>query len=410
MRERVLKAAIAVLLAIIPALAHGLEARIDRITYTREGIVRYPSLSEDGRVLLYVHEAPDEKVPLKVHRSLKVVFLETGEKRTIFRDGEVPAPAPFKGRLLLGSKPPRLSGDGKRATFLLSLPRWRDHFLAVAEIRGKKVRVFELEMEGVPLKAKGFKGKGWARIVNYATDREGRRIACAVKGDMTEGGLGYPSGIVLLEFPSMKKRTFLAPRLKEKGWVWEGFPSKPFLGGGWVFAMSPDGEWLLFGAKASQEKGDYDLFAMSWEGEIERLTHLHSPYFVLGHIGPARKPVVFYFAGQKTGTYLLGDSGPEPLFLPSGERLDYEGISGDGRYILYCLRGKGYRYDWRRGTWEEIFSPSTSGYTRSPYPMSFPSYPAYWSARFSSWGGERLILMGRPRGKEKEELYLLEVR
>lgn len=394
-------------------------SRIIRLTYTHDGMVRYPSLSDNGDLLLYIHEIKDKKDPLRITRSLRILEIKGGKEKILFTDGKLKAPSPYEGTLVLGSKPPLLSGNGKRCAFTLALPSpfpYPDHFLGIMDIDGGNLQVVDLKIESLQSfnwRHIGFKGDSWARVAGYAMSQDGKRAACLMKGDMGKGCCGYPSGIVLIDTEDLTTKTLLAPQLEEGKWRWRGYPRNPLMGGGWVFNLSTDGELILFGAQASPKEGDYDLYIINRDGSgLRRLTTFHEPYVVLGHLSGEGAHLVFYYAGkgrEGVGTYLLDLRGEGINHLRSRvtERLDYEGISGDGRYIFYSWDGRGMRYSLQGGEEVEIFSPQTPGYVRSGLPMTFPPYPAYFPSRISSFRGERVLIVGTPMGKGQPEVYLV---
>ncbi|GEM_PF-1058732 len=396
-------------------------SKIIRLTYTHEGVARYPSIDEAGRLLLYIQEVKDKKDPLRVNRSLKILRIKDGGEKVLFTDGRFNAPHPYKGALILGSKPPLLSGDGKKCAFTLTLPSpfpYPDHFLGIMDTDEGALKVIELKIEALRStnwKEMGFEGDSWARVASYAISRDGNRIACLVKGDMGKGRFGYPSGIVLVETENLTTKTLLAPQLKGGKWRWEGYPRNPLLGGEWIFDITPDGELILFGAQTSPKEGDYDLYFIKHDGSgLKRLTYFHDPYFVLGHMDGSANQLILFYAGKSLegiGTYLLDlrTGGISYLRSRTGARLDYEGVSGDGRYIFYCANGRGMRYKVKGGEEEVIFSPQTPGYARSGLPMTFPPYPAYFAPKISSFSGEQVLIVGTPKGKGHTEIYLVTI-
>ena len=277
---------------------------IQRLTYSGNNVVEYPCLSDDGRWMLYVLEIKENDTSTK---ALMLMDLGNGKQSELFRSGTKMAPPPYENNpLLLGSKPPLISGDGRVAVFSLTLgePENRiDHYLGIINTESANLRVFSFPIESLnqkDLKSLEFRSQDWERISNYAIDREGRRIACLVKGHLCPRRYGSSSGIIFMDARDEQQRTLLSPDFNGAEWEWTSFPRRPLLGGGWSFCMSGNGEKLVFGAQSSEDKTDFDLYSVSWNGKgIKRITDFHDRWFSLADISHDGKLVVFSYNGKK---------------------------------------------------------------------------------------------------------------
>jgi hypothetical protein len=255
----------------------------------------------------------------------------------------------------------------------------------------------------------------WERISNYVVDREGNRIACLLKGHLGPRRYGSPSGIVLLDITDEKQRTIICPDFNGTEWEWTSFPRRPLLGGGWSFCLSGNGETLVFGAQSSENKTDYDLYTVGWDGRaLKRITDFHDRWFSLADISDSGKTVVFYYTGKKEqgmGTYSIHTDGSGLKYLESNvsPRIELYDLSGNGRYILYKHVYKGMVFDFQTGKEMKAFDEGTPGYIQGITPMDFPRHPAFWGPRIMSFKGDRVLLVGPPSGKDTPEIYLLQI-
>lgn len=390
---------------------------IKRLTYSGSNKVYYPSLSDDGRLMLYVLELQEED---KTRKEVRVMNVESGEERVLFRSGEKKAPSPFeKARLELGTKPPLLSGDGKVALFSLSVSEPApifDHYLAVASTDGRSFWLTDFPLEalkGKDLKSLDFKSRSWERVANYALSRDASRIACVVKGHMGPRRYGTPAGIMLIERAEKSMRTILAPVFTEKGWEWKDFPRNPLLGGGWAFCLSGNGKLVVFGAQSSEDKTDFDLYALEWKsGRMKKITDFHDRWFSLADISHDASRIVFFYNGKKKngiGTYSVRSNGSKLRYLESefAPRIELVDMSGDGRYILFKDVYRGMIYELRVEREKIAFDDSTPGYAGGIIPMDFPRFPSFWMAKIMSYDGKKILIVGLPPGKEAAEVYLL---
>ncbi len=392
---------------------------IKRLTYSGNNVASYPSLSDDGRRMLYVLEVKEEEKTTKVVMLLDV---DSGTEKELFRSGTQMAPDPHTGTpLMLGSKPPLISGNGLVAVFSLSLgdpEKILDHYLCVVHTETAESKIFSFPIEalkGKDLNSLEFESPNWERISNYAVDKKGIRIACLLKGHLGPRRYGHPSGILLLDGSSGEQKTLLAPELNGTGWEWPDFPRRPLLGGGWAFCLSGDGTTLLFGAQSSEVKTDYDLYALEWSGEkIKRVTEFKDRWFSLADISDDGEKVVFFYTGRKKqgmGTYMVHTDGSGLKHLESklAPRIELFDMSGDGRIILYKHVYKGMALDLVTGKESVVFDEETPGYQKGLIPMDFPGIPAFWGPRIMSFKGNRILLVGSPQGKNTPEIHMLQI-
>lgn len=409
-----------IVLWMIPSLlANAGSTGIKRLTYSGNNGVAYPSLSDDGRKMLYVLQVKEED---KSTEAIMLLDVENGKEKELFRSGTLTAPAPHTGTpLMVGSKPPLISGNGRVAVFSLSLGEPEnnlDHFLCVVQTETAESKIFSFPIEalkGKDLNSLEFESPNWERVSNYAVDKLGIRIACLLKGHLGPRRYGDPSGIILLDAPSGKQKTILAPEWKGTEWEWPDFPRCPLLGGGWAFCLSGDGTMLLFGAQSSEEKTDYDLYALQWSGEkMNKITDFNDRWFSLADISDDGKKVVFFYNGRKKqgmGTYLVHTDGSGLKYLESklAPRIELFDMSGDGRTILYKNVYKGMALDLDTGKERVAFDEKTPGYQKGLMPMDFPRIPAFWGPRIMSFKGDRVLLVGPPEGKDAPEIYMLQI-
>jgi hypothetical protein len=399
------------------ATAKGNE--INRLTYSGNNVVEYPCLSDDGRRMLYLLEIKEGE---KTTKTVMLMDVENRKEKELFRSGTMMAPSPYENiPLYVGTKPPLISGNGQVAVFSLSLGEPEnilDHYLGVIFTDGTGFKIFSFPIEGLKekdLKPLEFKSPDWERLSNYAVDREGNRIACLLKGHLGPRRYGNPSGIILLDVTTGKQRTLLGPDFNGTEWEWHSFPRRPLLGGGWSFCLSGNGERLVFGAQSSEEKTDYDLYTIDWDGkEMKRITDFQDRWFSLADISDDGEKVVFFYNGRKKqgiGTYGIHVDGSGLKYLESSvaSRVELFDMSGNGRIILYKHVYKGLALDLDSGQEMVAFSEKTPGYIEGFIPMDFPRIPAFWGARIMSFKGDRVLLVGPPQGKETPEIYLLQI-
>jgi hypothetical protein len=390
---------------------------IKRLTYSGNNLAQYPCLSDDGRWMLYVLEIKDGDKTIK---TVRLMNIEGRKERELFRDGKKSALVPYEGTpLLLGSKPPILSGNGGVAVFSLSLGlphQIKDHYLAVvkSDCSDFWITAFPFEaLKGRDLTSLEFTNGDWERISHYAISHDGQRMAIILKGHLGPRRYGHPSGLIFLNLQSKKQRTILAPDFIEKEWKWSSFPRRPLSGGGWAFAMSGGGEEIVFGAQSSPDVNDYDLYITAWEAKnIKRLTDFADRWFSLADINNQGEKVAFFYNGTKKqgiGSYTIQSDGSRLEYLVSdvAPRIEFFDMSGDGRYLLFKHIYRGMLLDLSTGRETVAFDEETSGYIKDLIPMDFPRFPAFWRPRIMNFSGDRILLMGPPKGKEKPEIYLL---
>lgn len=392
---------------------------IIRLTYSGNNGVDYPCLSDNGQWMLYVLEIKESD---KTTKAVILKDVENGKEKELFRDGTRMALAPYENTpLLVGSKPPLLSGNGEVAVFSLTLGEPEnilDHYLGVVNSDGSGFKVYSFPIESLQhtdLKSLDFESAEWERIANYAVDRRSTRVACLLKGHLGPRRYGSASGIVFLDVTDGSQRTILCPDFNGMQWEWPAFPRRPLLGGGWSFCLSGNGEILVFGAQSSEEVTDYDLYAVRWDGkEIKKITDFRDRWFSLADISDNGKTVAFFYNGKKEqgmGTYIVHADGSGLKYLEStvGPRIELYELSGNGRYILYKHIYKGMIFDLQTGKERVAFDEETPGYTRGIIPMDFPRVPAFWRPRTMSSNGNRVLLVGPPSGKDSPEIYLLRI-
>ena len=202
--------------------------QIRRLTYSGKNVVQYPCLDDSGSRMIYILEIKDGEDTVK---TVRIMNIEDGTEKELFREGKRTAPAPYQNTpLLVGSKPPIISGNGKVAIFSLSLGEPAsilDHFLGVINTDGTHFRVFPFQIEtlkGKDLKSLELESDEWERVSNYSVSSDGGRIACLLKGHLGPRRYGNPSGIVFLDTSTGKQRTILAPDFNGKEWVWTQMP------------------------------------------------------------------------------------------------------------------------------------------------------------------------------------------
>ncbi|MBN1224258.1 MAG: hypothetical protein JXB23_13505 [Candidatus Aminicenantes bacterium] len=395
------------------------DSSIRRLTYSGNTAVKHPCLSQDGRWMLYSTELTEGEATAK---AIRIMDLENGKEKTLFRDGDLKAPDPYgEIALVIGTKPPILSGDGKTAVFALGLAKPKaimDHYLAIADVEGASIEIISFPISALKDKdvhSLGFDSSDWERVSNYAISSTGLRIACAVKGHLGPRRYGYASGIVLLNLKDKTQDTLLAPDFNEQGWDWPGYPRRPLMGGGWAFGLSGDGRSVLFGAQSSEDVNDYDLYIAEWGKKTpKRITDFHDRWFSLADIGHDGKRIVFFYTGKKKsgiGTYAIASDGSSLKQLESklGPRIEFLDMSEDGSFLFYKHIYKGMIMNLETGTEFVAYDERTPGYAEGMAPMDFPSFPSFWTPQITSYNGEFTLLIGPPFGKEASEIYLLHI-
>jgi hypothetical protein len=314
-----------------------------------------------------------------------------------------------------------LSGNGRIAVFSLSLgepANILDHYLAVVNIDGTNFRVISFPneaLEGKNLKSLDFTSGNWERVSNYAVSSDGKRIACVLKGHLGPRRYGNPGGIILLDASTQKQRTILGPDFVGNEWKWLSYPRRPLIGGGWAFAMSGNGQKIVFGAQSSADKVDYDLYVVNWDGKkMRRITDFHDRWFSLADISRSGEKIAFFYNGRKKqgmGTYTVNGSGENLKYIKSrsAPRVELFDMSGDGQYILFKHIYRGMILNLKTGLEMVAFDESTPGYAKGLTPMDFPRIPAFWSPKIMSLKGDRALLVGPPQGKETPEIYMLSI-
>lgn len=391
---------------------------IERLTHSGNSSALYPCLSDDGMTVLYVLEINDNGTTTK---SIRLLNTQSGEDRELYRSGEKNAPPPFENRaLLVGTKPPQISGNGRTAVFSLSLDGPAgipDHYLGVIESDGTNFQIFSLPihaLEGKDLKSLDIASPNWERLANYAVDSEGNRIVCVVKGHLGPSRHGNPSGIMAIDLNTKEQRTLLAPTFEEIAWTWPSLPKNPLTGGGWSFGFSGNGETVIFGAQTSDDRNDYDLYTLDWKGSPPvKLTDFHDRWFSLADIDFEGEKTVFYYTGQKKqgiGTYFVDRETGETVYLissNSGKKTEFYAMSDDGRYLVHKQIYSGIIRDLSTGIERTAFDEHTPGYAHSSTPMDFPRLPSFWCPQIMSAKGDRILLMGYPEGKSTPEIFML---
>jgi hypothetical protein len=395
------------------------QGSIKRLTYSGNNSVFYPCLSEDGRRMLYVLESGSGD---EITRSIRLMDIETGKETVLFKDREANAPEPYDSLpLLVGSKPPTLSGDGRVAAFVLSLDKPEnilDHYLAIINSDGTGLEIHSFPIQSLQdknWKSLGFKGNEWERVSHFALNADGSRVACALKGHMGPIRYGNASAISLLDTRSGEKRTILAPAFTDKGWEWPEHPSKALLGGGWTLSMDAAGDKILFGANSSDDSLDFDLYIYDWtENGTHKVTNFHDRWFSQAELSGSGEKVVLYYTGKKKrgiGTYLVdvGTNESEALLVESehSPRVEFFDVSGNGKVILHKHIYDGFLIDTDSGAEFVAFDRDTPGYVSALVPMDFPGFPAFWGPHIMNHDGTIILLSGIPEGKNGPEIYLL---
>jgi len=415
-------AVLCVLMATSPLLATESDdvSSIKRLTFSGNDVVKHPCLSRDGRVIIYTAEMKEGE---KLARAIRLLDIESGKERELFRDGTQKAPPPHEEfELTVGTKPPLLSGDGKTAIFALSLGNplesLMDHYLAIVSTEGTDFSVtsFAIEaLESKKLQSLKFDSGNWERVSNYAINHDGQRIACVVKGHLGPQRFGQASGIVLIDTSTRAQKTLMAPDFSDGAWEWASFPRRPLTGGAWAFGLSESGEKVLFGAQSSEDINDYDLYISGWEsGETNQITDFHDRWISLADISADGQKVIFFYTGkqkQGIGTYLINSDGTNLKQLESqtAPRIEFLDMSGDGRYIVFKHIYSGLILNLDENTEKVAYNATSQGYVEGITPMEFPPYPSFWNPCILSFNGKVALLVGPPSGKETSEIFLLRI-
>jgi len=180
-----------------------LDSSMRRLTRSGKDAVKHPCLSRDGRRMLYMTEPP---VGEDAEKTIRIMDLYNGKEKELFRDNQRQAPEPYaESMLVIGTKPPLLSGDGETAVFVLGMSEPHgimDHFMAVADLEEPSIKIISFSiptLEKKDLHSLEFDSADWERISHYALSDNGDRLACVVKGHLGPQRYGYASGIVLMD-------------------------------------------------------------------------------------------------------------------------------------------------------------------------------------------------------------------
>lgn len=411
--------------AICAVQLQGLDAQgrlegvqLQRLTFSKDDVVSHPSMDEAGRLVAYRQEALDVQKGEKI-ASIRVLDVDRVSSKVIFTDRTVKAPAPHDGQLLVcGTKPPVISGDGRKVAFSVSLgaPLFlEDHYLCVANADGTDLRVIPLRNE--ELAARDWKGLGflsdqWRSVSQYRISDDGQDIACLVKGHLGAREVSMPSGILVVRTDGSGQRTLLTPKWKDRDWSWEGYPRNPFTNGGWVFELSGDGRKLVFGAQSTAEKEDYDLYIMPSDGKgLEKMVTIKDRWIVRGDVSRDARTMVFFYSGRKMegmGTYALefGRKGMHQVLSKVTDRVDFREMSSDGKRIFHRVQGVGLFVIQADGSEFQIVDERSSALQGIKSGLDFPGFPSFWGSRFVSAKGDRILLEAVPIGKDRKELFL----
>ena len=404
---------------VVPGEGRAESIQLQRLTFSKEDVVSYPSMDEAGKLVAYRHELLDPTKGEKV-ASVRVLQVDGLISKVIFTDGTLKAPPPHEAYFLVcGTKPPVISGGGGKVVFSLSLGApvsLEDHYLGVANTDGSGLKVLSLRNEELARhdwRKLGFMDDTWRSLSQYRISHDGQEIACLVKGHLGPRDWPMPSGILLLRTDGSAQRTLLAPKLGEKAWVWEGYPRMPFTGGGWVFELSGNGKKLLFGAQSSADKEDYDLYTMDADGKgIKKVTDIKDRWLVRGDLSNDGNTLSLFYSGRKLdgmGTYVsgFGKEGFRPLSSKFTDRVDFKELSGNGRRIVHRVQGHGLFVIEAGGEEFQVFNERTGAIQGVKEGVDFPNFPSFWSPRFLSATGDRAVVEAVPSGKERKELFLM---
>lgn len=393
------------------------QGQIKRLTFSGNNAVHFPCLSDDGQWMLYILEINSGE---EITKSLRLMNIDTGKETELFQDNKRMASEPYANTpLLIGTKPPVLSGDGSVAFFVLSLAQPEnilDHYLAMIKTDGTDFKLFSFPMEalqGKDWKALDFRGDEWERVSHYTVSADGSHLACVMKGYMGPVRYGNASAIITIDTRSGEKKTILAPEFDGEKWEWKTHPSRPLLGGGWALGIDGPGNMVLFGAQSSHDPLDYDLYLADWEGtQITKLTDFQDRWFSLAELSQDGKKIVVYYTGKKKqgiGTYLVDTEDSSISYLQSSisPKIEFFDLTGSGKYILYKHIYDGLFLDLETGEAGTVFDKNTPGYVSGLVPMDFPRFPAFWGPRVANFDGKRILLAGIPEGKKSPEFYIL---
>jgi hypothetical protein len=395
---------------------------LQRLTFSKDDVVSHPSMDEAGRLVVYRQEALDIEKGGKT-ASIRVLDVERMISKVIFSDRTVQAPAPHDGQLLVcGTKPPVISGDGRKVAFSAGLGTpifLDDHYLCVANSDGTDLKVIPIrneELAAKDWKKLGFLSDEWRTISQYRISDDGQHIACLVKGHLGARDVSMPSGVLVVRSDGSGQRTLLAPKWKERQWSWEeGFPRNPFTNGGWVFELSGDGKKLVFGAQSSAEAEDYDIYLMALDGKgLEKIAAIRDRWIVRGDVSRDAKTMAFFYSGRKMegmGTYALdfGKKGLHLLRSKATDRVDFREMSSDGRKILHRVQGVGLFAIGSDGSEIQIFDERSDQVQGIKGGVDFPSFPSFWGPRFVSSRGDRILLEALPVGKDRKEIFMARI-
>ncbi len=395
--------------------------RIARITHSKDAIVKYPSISNDGFNLLYYAETRDPSDLQEKTGAIKIITTDGAEERALFVDNTLRAPAPYNEfYLVCGTRPPQLSGDGSTAVFSLSVLdpiSLEDHYVGITNTDGSGFRVLEIKNKALTMQdwtEKGFKDDTWERISNYAVSNDGKRLVLVVKGHRGPRKFGFPSAIVAMLSDGSDQRTLIAPEFEKDGWVWSSFPRKPYTEGGWAFDFSGNGEKVLFGAQSSPDTDDYDLYISDWkEGGLKKITDFQDRYFTMADLSDDGERVVFFYSGKKKsgiGTYAANADGSGLTYVQAkagGWFVLYEDVDATGHMIVARHKYFGFVVNLDRNEEKVVLNPSVPGYVSANESfMDFPYFPSFWNPNIMARNA--LVVTGIPEGRMTREFYLLE--
>ena len=114
------------------------KGEIKRLTFSKNDTVMYPSMDNEGKWVVFRQEtigSSGEKIA-----SIRAVKVDDLSTKVLFVDNKVKAPPPFEDQFLFcGTKPPSISGNGRKVVFSMSLGKplfLDDHYLGVVNIDG----------------------------------------------------------------------------------------------------------------------------------------------------------------------------------------------------------------------------------------------------------------------------------
>ena len=71
------------------------KSQIVRITRSKDAVVKYPSISNNGQKLLYLSESRDLVDPDNIIKSIKIINVNGTEEKVLFTDKVKKAPPPY---------------------------------------------------------------------------------------------------------------------------------------------------------------------------------------------------------------------------------------------------------------------------------------------------------------------------